>query len=150
MMMSMGLQSQPSSITFGDFNGDTQRDIAVANYGTKNVGMLLRNGKGTLTSQTMVDIGFIFAPTLIASGDFDNDGESEIVVAYDGSDDVDILVAYNSGSFINGKTYSTGLTPFSVAVDDFNNDTQLDIVVANFDSNDVSVLLGNGNGSFAS
>jgi hypothetical protein len=66
MMMSMGLKSHPSSIAIGDFNGDTQRDIAVANYGTKNVGMFLGNGKGTLTSQTMIDISFIFAPILLS------------------------------------------------------------------------------------
>ena len=74
---------------------------------------------------------------------------SDIVVIYDGSDKVDVLVVYNNGPFTNQMTYSTGSYPQSVAVGDFNNDTRMDIVVANNWSNDVSVLLGYGNGSFA-
>ena len=149
MMLNTGSNSHPSSIAIGDFNGDNQLDIAVANYGTKNVDMLLGNGKGTFVSQINYGIGSVFAPFVIAPGDFNNDRRSEIVVAYDDSDNVDILVAYNTGSFTNQMTYSTGSYPCSVAVGDFNNDTRLDIVVANQDSNNVSVLLGYGNGSFA-
>ncbi len=62
---------------------------------------------------------------------------------------MNILVAYNTGTFANQMTYETGNHPFSVAVGDFNKDTRLDIVVANYGSNTVSVLLGYGNGSFA-
>jgi hypothetical protein len=72
-----------------------------------------------------------------------------IVVAYDGSDNVDIFVAYNTGSFTNPMTFSTGSHPQSVVVVDFNNDSHLDIVVANALNDSVSVLLGYGNGSFA-
>ncbi|CAF3458007.1 unnamed protein product [Rotaria socialis] len=65
-----------------------------------------------------------------------------IVVAYENSDNVDLLVTYNNVSFENQMTFSTGSYPQSVAVGDFNNDTQPDIVVANYGGNDVSVLLG--------
>ncbi|CAF4168969.1 unnamed protein product, partial [Rotaria magnacalcarata] len=71
-----------------------------------------------------------------------------IVVAYENSDNVDLLVTYNNVSFENQMSFSTGSGPWSVAVGDFNNDTRLDIVVVNLFSNDVSVLLGYGNGSF--
>jgi hypothetical protein len=149
MMIDMGSNSQPSSISISDFNGDSQMDIAVATYGSKNVAMLLGNGKGSFASQIDYGFGLVSAPFVIASGDFNNDNRSEIAVAYDDIDNVDILVAYNTGSFTNANSYSTGVGPLSVAVGDLNNDIYLDIVVANYGSNSLSVLLGYGNSSFA-
>ncbi|CAF1400696.1 unnamed protein product [Rotaria sordida] len=110
--------------------------------------MILGNGKGKFAIQTSYEIGFDSPPLVMASGDFNNDKRSEIVIVNGGSNHVDIFVAYNRGSFENQTRYSAGSYPSSVVVGDFNNDTRLDIVVANLDSNDVSVLLGNGNGSF--
>ncbi|CAF4758458.1 unnamed protein product, partial [Rotaria sp. Silwood2] len=51
-----------------------------------------------------------------------------IVVSYDNTDNLDVLVTFNTGSFANPTTYSTGSYPKSVAVGDFNNDKRLDIV----------------------
>jgi hypothetical protein len=39
---------QPQSVAVSDFNNDGQSDIAVANYGTNNVGILLGVGDGHL------------------------------------------------------------------------------------------------------
>lgn len=36
---STGIHSQPCAITVEDFNGDSSLDIAVANHGTKNIGI---------------------------------------------------------------------------------------------------------------
>ncbi|CAF4224915.1 unnamed protein product, partial [Rotaria sordida] len=148
MMLSTGVDSHPISIAVGDFNGDRVLDIALANNGTKHADMMLGNGKGKFAIQTSYEIGFDSPPLVMASGDFNNDKRSEIVIANGGSNHVDIFVAHNRGSFENQTRYSAGSWPQSVVVGDFNNDTRLDIVVANWGSNDVSVLLGNGNGSF--
>ncbi|CAF4214709.1 unnamed protein product, partial [Rotaria sordida] len=148
MMLNTGMNSHPISIALGDFNGDREVDIAVANHGTKHVDMMLGNGQGKFAIQTSYEIGFDTPPLVMASGDFNNDARSDIAVAYDGRDHVDIFVAYNHGSFENQKRYSVGSSPQSVTIGDVNNDTRLDIVVANSWSDDVSVLLGYGNGSF--
>ncbi|CAF4830893.1 unnamed protein product, partial [Rotaria sp. Silwood2] len=148
MMLSAGANSQPISIAVGDFNGDCVLDIALANNGTKHADMMLGNGKGKFAIQTSFEIGFDSPPLVMASGDFNNDKQSEIVIANGGSNHLDIFVAYNHGTFEDQKRYSVGSYPRSVVVGDFNNDSRLDIVVANEVSNDVSVLLGNGNGSF--
>ncbi|CAF1565960.1 unnamed protein product, partial [Rotaria sp. Silwood1] len=148
MMLSAGANSHPISIAVGDFNGDGVLDIALANNGSKHADMMLGNGKEKFAIQRSYEIGFDLPPLAMASGDFNNDERSEIVIVNGGSNHVDIFVAYNHGSFENQARYSAGSAPQSVVVGDFNNDTRLDIVVANGDSNDVSVLLGNGNGSF--
>ncbi|CAF1202596.1 unnamed protein product [Adineta steineri] len=146
----MTSNSHPSSITINDFNGDNYIDIAVTNYGTQNLGMLLGNGNGSFAIQSIYLDDVLFSPIAIASGNFDNDNRSEVVVAYDGSDNIDIFFSYNTGSFTNQTTYPTGSLPYAVAVGDFNNDTHLDVVVANANANNVSILLGYGNGSFTS
>ena len=81
-----------------------------------------------LQPQISYENGSVYVPFALASGDFNNDRQSEIVVAYEESDNVDILVVYNSGSFINQTKYSTDTFPYYVAVADFNNDTRLDTV----------------------
>ena len=141
--------SNPSAIAIGDYDGDLRKDMAVMNYGTRNVDMLLGNGEGSFTPQTDVGFRFATAPFLASSGDFNNDGRSEILVAYDGNDNVDILRAYDTGSFKHPMPYPTRTGPQSVVVGDFNNDSHLDIVVANAQDISVSVLLGTTQGSVA-
>jgi len=38
--------SNPQSLAVGDFNGDGKADLAVANYNSGNVSVLLGDGKG--------------------------------------------------------------------------------------------------------
>jgi predicted nucleotidyltransferase len=148
MMTSMGSDSHPYSIAIGDFNNDTKLDIAVANQGTNNVDMLLGNRMGAFVPQKSYESGSDSVPSTVVVGDFNNDGQSEIIVAYSETDNIHILVTYDTGYLENQLAYPVGDFPWSVAVGDFNNDTQLDIVVANKYDNNINVLLGCGNGSF--
>jgi predicted Zn-dependent protease with MMP-like domain len=147
---STGSNSHPYSIAIGDYNKDNQLDFAVANSGTKNVNMFLGNGTGMFARQTTYEYDWDLAPLVVAAGDFNHDGQSEIAVTYDDSDDLHILVAYNTGTFTLQVTYLTaGSTPQSVVVADFNNDNCLDIIICNDFDDNVGVFLGYGNGSFA-
>ena len=65
--------SNPSSIAIGDYNGDLRKDIAVMNYGTRSVDMMLGDGKGTFTTQTDVGFRFAMAPFLASAADFNKD-----------------------------------------------------------------------------
>ncbi|CAF5085184.1 unnamed protein product, partial [Rotaria sp. Silwood1] len=69
MMLSTGINSHPTSIAIGDFNGDSVVDIAVASYGTKQVGMILGYGNEAFANQTSEGIGFDLRPLAVASGD---------------------------------------------------------------------------------
>ena len=78
-LVSTGLASQPSSITIADFNGDNQLDIAVTNQANKTVDIFLGNGIEQFKRQINDAFYFRLAPIAITHGDFNNDGQSEIV-----------------------------------------------------------------------
>ena len=147
-IFSTGPNSHPSSIAIGDFNKDDQIDVVVTNSGTQNINMLLGDGKGMFALQSNDATMFNFTPYTVAAGDLNNDGQSEIVVAYSDADSVDIYAVYDRGMLSDQTTYFTGEGPVSVAVGDFNLDTHLDIVTVS-NGNSIELFLGYGNGSFA-
>ncbi len=88
-------------------------------------------------------------PTNLATGDFNNDSKTDLVVTNQLSNDVSILINNGSGGF-NAQTtiVSGGTNPYDVAVGLFNADANQDLAVINSGSSSVSIFLGNGNGTF--
>ena len=141
--------ANPSSVAVGDFNGDGRPDLAVANYGSNTVSVLLGNSDGTFQpALTFATAGF--NPEYVAVGDVNRDGRLDLAVAHSGSTlgTVAVLLGNGDGTFQAPRNFSTGQGSLSVAVGDVNGDGQPDLAVANYYSNDVSVLLGNGDGTF--
>jgi thiamine pyrophosphokinase len=138
----------PASLAIGDFNGDGKSDLAVANFSTNNISILLGTGIGTFGAATNFGVGT--APRSVAIGDFNGDGKSDLAVANDNSNNVSILLGTGTGTFGAATNFAAGTQPFSVAIGDFNGDGKSDLAVANFNfsSNNVSILLGTGTGTF--
>lgn len=138
-------------VVAADFNGDGKLDLAMTEFGSSSVRILLGNGDGTFQS-------FQTYPACrahgLASGDFNGDGILDLAVADAGCGQVSILLGNGDGTFTEGGSFSTGagatFAPYSVAVGDFNSDGKLDLVTANELINKASVLLGNGDGTFQS
>jgi hypothetical protein len=137
-------------VAVGDFNGDGKADLAVANYGSDTLTILLGNGDGTFTpAKASPATGA--NPTFIAVGDFNGDGKADLAVANYGSDTLTILLGNGDGTFTPAKASpATGRTPFAIAVGDFNGDGKEDLAVANTGDNTVTILLGKGDGTFTS
>ena len=133
----------PSSVTVGDFNGDGNPDLAVANLRSGNVSILLGEGNGAFQA------GGSYAPggNFVAAADLNSDGKLDLVVC-PGTDVTIVLLGNGKGGFQTVENYAVGPTPYSVAVGDFNGDGNQDLVVANHGYHTVSVLLGNGDGTF--
>jgi FG-GAP-like repeat len=145
-----GVDVSPVGIVFGDFDGDTDPDLAVANNGepgSDNVSVLLNNGDGTFAAAANYDVGEF--PEGIAIADFDSDTDLDLAVPNAFSDDVSVLLNNGNGTFAAAANYGVGDEPMVIAIGDFDGDTDADVAATNFSSHNVSVLLNNGDGTFA-
>ena len=131
----------PTSVSVGDFNGDGKTDLAVANWDSGTVSVLLRNAANT-GFDPKVDYATGWSPRWVSVGDFNGDGKTDLAVANMNSSTVSVLLrnATNTG-FDPTVDYSTSY-PSSVCVGDFNGDGKIDLAVTSFD-NTVSILLRN-------
>ena len=81
-----------------------------------------------------------------AVADFNNDGDSDLVVVSTGS--FDLLLGNSDGTFQPRQVFSTGLSSVCIGAADFNNDNRPDVVTFNQDADDVSLFINNGSGGF--
>ncbi|CAF1324737.1 unnamed protein product, partial [Rotaria sp. Silwood1] len=147
---STGYDSLPFSLAAGDFNNDNYLDLAIANYGTNNVGILFGNTNRTFEKQITFLTGFASHPYSIAIGHFNDDGFVDIATANSGTHEIGVLLNNGNRTFTNQATYSVGsASPYAVGVGDFNQDNRLDIVITNKGLENIGVLLGYGNGTFS-
>ena len=146
LLLNAGATSYLTSMVVGDFNHDSNPDIALSSF-SLGVFVLIGNGFGSFTSSN--PIAAQSGPRSIAMGDFNGDGHQDLVVANDTSNSVSILLGTGAGSFGAATNFAAGSGPFSVAVGEFNADGNKDLAVANPTSHNVSILLGTGTGSFA-
>jgi hypothetical protein len=137
-------------VAVGDFNGDGKLDLAVANYTSGDVTILLGDGSGGFTEAAGSPVRVGANPVSVAVGDFNGDGKPDLAVANSISDNVTILLGDGTGGFSQpaGSPLGLGGEPSSVAVGDFNGDGKPDLAVANLNSNNVTILLGDGSGGF--
>lgn len=89
---SVGDGALPYSLAVDDFNDDHQLDIAVANYGTSNVFILLGNGNGSFTPDSPIEIGYGAWPNSIGVGNFNQDNWTDIAVSTYGTGNIEIIL----------------------------------------------------------
>jgi hypothetical protein len=126
----------PNGVAVADFNADGKLDLAVSNLSANTISILLGNGDGTF--QPHVDYA---TPTqggfgVVVTGDFNGDGQLDLVDTNDLSDTISMLIGNGDGTFQPRVDYATGAGPAGVAVGDFNGDGRLDLATTA-----VSILL---------
>ncbi|MGB5052107.1 MAG: FG-GAP-like repeat-containing protein, partial [Caldilineaceae bacterium] len=141
------LGTNPRSVAVGDFDGDGDQDIAVANNASNAVSIRLGDGAGGFSGTTEVAVGS--GPRSVAVGDFNGDGDQDIAAANILSNTVSIRLGDGLGGFSGTTNVPVGSFPVSVAVGDFNGDGYQDIAAANNGSATVSIRLGDGMGGFS-
>ncbi|UCD83376.1 MAG: VCBS repeat-containing protein, partial [Deltaproteobacteria bacterium] len=144
--------TSPIAVSVGDFNSDGIQDLAVANYGSNNISILLGDGSNWQGDGTFGPLGNYTTgdrPISISKGDFNSDGINDLAVANYGANNVGIFLGNGSdgqgdGTFTFDNNYSAGSGPYGVLVGDFNSDGIQDLAVTNYGGGNVSILRGNG------
>jgi hypothetical protein len=92
------------------------------------------------------------SPMSVFASDLDGDGDNDLAVANNMSDNIAILINNGDGTFQRAVSYAIGQYsgPYSIIANDFDGDGNNDIAVVNMFSSNVSILKNNGNGTFQS
>jgi hypothetical protein len=143
--------NSPVSVATGDFNGDDDPDLAVANRFSSDVSVLLGGAAGGFTGPTSFPTGFFSNSVAVGNFNADQDSDPDLTVAEE-SGQVRVLLGSSGGGFagptavLSGSQVQGGLS--SVAVGDVSLDGDPDLVIAHRSGNQVRVLLGGPGGSF--
>lgn len=144
-----GTELGPNCVQMGDLNGDGKVDLAITNFISGTITILVNT---TLPNATQVTFGELQSltidggPAFISLGDLNSDGKLDIAAANTDVSTVTVLLNSTAtgnatASFGDNQDFATGVVPLSIAIADLDNDGRLDLAIANRNSNNVSVLV---------
>jgi hypothetical protein len=106
------------------------------------------NKSTTGAPMTRNDITANASASAVATGDFRNDGNTDMAVA-NSANSVDVFLGNGNGTFQSAVNYPLGSGfPVAIIAGDFNGDGKLDLAVLLAHTKKVAILEGNGDGTF--
>ena len=137
----------PNAISVADYDADGDLDLAVSNFDSANVSVVLdpgRDGESVRTYPTGVQ------PNAVTAADFDEDGAQDIVVANTDREGGSLSIFLNRGDGSFGEATPIGFqeTIEWVVARDFDKDGKVDLAVSASDTN-LYVLENMGGGVFS-
>jgi outer membrane protein assembly factor BamB len=138
--------NQPTSIIAADFNRDGRPDVAVANDNSNDLTVLYNDGTWAFpSSETLPLTGGDTTPVSLAGGDFDQDGDVDLVTVAFGSFMLSLYQNTGAAFSATPTRYDATFQPRFVIAADLNRDGKLDAAVA---ADGLKVLPGTGGLSF--
>ncbi len=130
-----------SAVAWGDYDNDGDLDILLAGNSSGPVTQVYRNHNNQFELDTVASAGLVGVEcSAVAWGDYDNDGDLDILLS--GRDAGDTLLAqvYRNDSTPGGRSFTNinaglaGIYMGSVDWGDYDNDGDLDILLSGIDS----------------
>lgn len=137
-------------MAWGDYDNDGDDDVCIVNYSSYHShNRLLRNdGDGVFVEVTSGPLGERGRANGVAWGDYDNDGDIDIYIAYANQEN---KLLRNEGNGLFADVTSDPLTNsdmgFGVAWGDYDNDGYLDLYLANYTTPN-KLFRNEGDGTF--
>lgn len=147
--------TNPYGVAIGDFRHSGQNDVAVTCFHTAQLEVFLNSGMHpyqppplptTFESPEMYSTDSF--PTSLVTGDFNRDGNLDIVTGNSIANDVSFFAGVGDGSFKPAVNSFALNFPDSIAAGDVNGDGIPDIVAVAANFNRATVLIGKGDGTF--
>ncbi len=134
--ISARVRTQPAFVLVGNFNGDSNQDLAVANFGSDNISILTGQGNGNFTETTAVNTGT--GPVSIAlNGNAALNAANLITANYNGNT-LSYLQNDGSGSFTSNNTQTSG-NPISIITSDILTGGSLSAIFARNSTNQINI-----------
>jgi len=143
--------ADPGAVATGDFNGDGKADLATGNGVGQIIGVFLGNGDGTFQAGVGYGPEVLSESSNVLLADFNEDGNTDMVVAIGESsaDQILVFLGRGDGTFQDPLVSSALGFAGALAPGDFNGDGHSDLV-SNGAFNSAVILLGRGDGTFDS
>ncbi len=134
-------------VAVADFTGDLEMDVALTIEGGVMDGVAFRMGDGTggFSDQSTTP-GTMSGARALVTGDFDDNGTSDIAYTSVTQNAVGVLLSNGEGGFSAEQIIPVGVGPVALATADFTNDGHDDLVVGHQGENGLRFLLAQPDG----
>lgn len=141
-----GALGGPGEVVAGDINNDGTIDLAVVSYDENKTTWYSNDGSGNFTMEADIENGSTNGPYYLDLGDFDGDGDLDVVVGFYNTQTIEIYYNQYVESGTNTVSWIKDTTPVStgnsailaVRFADVNNDGIMDVIKADNITGDVA------------
>jgi len=129
-----------------DADEDGTLDLFVGAFGSKEMILLLGDGKGGLKFTAKINCKG--SPWMVSAGDVDGDGHVDVVAANAFEAGAAVIRGDGKGNLFLAATNAVGNFPLAIDLGDLNGDGDLDLITSNYDGKNWTLYENSGSGVF--